>query len=126
MTPASTGPAGEALGVGSSGPWALRCGSEKPHAGTLPAAAFLGRVPNTDVPGPTQLTQAKKVMSRAKECGCQQEGEVTRRRGAAAENKRGRSPPVLGSCLFDLPCATDGSEQVEEEMRVQGPAYPRL
>lgn len=100
---ASTGPAGELLGVGTNDPWALSCGSEKPRAGALRAAAFPGRTPNTDVPGSTQLTQAKKAMSRAKECSCQQEGEVTKRSGAEAANKRGKSPPVLASCLFNLP-----------------------
>lgn len=31
-----------------------------------------------------------------------------------------------GSCLFSLPYATNGSKQEEEEMGVQGSAYPRL
>lgn len=79
-----------------------------------------------DMSGSTQLTQAKKAMSRAEECGCQQRGEVAKRSREEAGNKRWQSPPGLGSCLFNLPCTADGSEQVEEGMGVQGPAYSRL
>ena len=86
------------------------CGSQKPRSGALLAAAFLVRVPDTDVPASTQMTQAKKAMSRTKGHGYQQMEKFPR--GARKRLSKRES------FLFSLPCVTDGSEQVDKEMGV--------